>query len=115
MAKPSPLAAVRARFESKEALVEAVRALATEGLWLDRVNEDKGLERVSNRKLLHLHALLSDVQGRFGSRTGLIDAILELEKRSKDEGYRQRLSRFPLPRLLDQHRSCSKRQPRAAA
>ena len=40
---------------------------------------------------------------RFGSRDKLIAAILELEKRSKDAGYKARLEQFPLPRLLDAH------------
>ena len=43
----------------------------------------------------------------------LIDAILEIEKRTKDEGYRARLDRFPVPRLFDMFRSASRRQARA--
>lgn len=107
--KASPLAQVKARFESKDKLIEAVRALATDELWIDRVDEDKGLERVSNQKLLRLHALLTDVKSQFGSRAKLIDAICEVEKRTKDEGYRDRLSRWPTPRLFDWYKSAKKR------
>ncbi|HEY8427806.1 MAG TPA: hypothetical protein VIL20_05505 [Sandaracinaceae bacterium] len=107
--KASPLTQVKERFGSKDKLVEAVRELATEELWIDRVDEDKGLERVSNKKLLHLHAVLSEVKSQFGSRAKLIDAICELEKRTKDEGYRERLRRWPTPRLYDWYKSAKKR------
>jgi hypothetical protein len=107
--KASPLAQVKDRFGSKDKLVEAVQELATEELWIDRVDEDKGLERVSNKKLLHVHAVLSEVKTQFGSRAALIDAICELDKRSKDEGYRDRLQRWPTPRLLDAYKAAKKR------
>ncbi len=107
--KKTPLSVVKERFESKEKLVEAVQKLATEELWLDRVNDDKGLERVSNQKLLRLHDVLSTVKKDFGSRAKLVGKILEIEKRTKDEGYKTRLERFPTPRLLDHYRSVSKR------
>ncbi len=113
--KKSPVASTKERFESKEKLVQALEKLATEDLWLDRVNETKGLGKVSNRKLLHLHDLLSDAKKRFGSRQKLIDAILELARRSKDQGYATRLGGYPLPRLLDLHGSLSKGQRRAEA
>jgi hypothetical protein len=106
--KASPLAQVKDRFGSKEKLVEAVQQLTTDELWIDRVDEAKGLERVSNKKLLHLHSVLSEVKGQFGTRAALIEAICELEKRTKDEGYRTRLGRWPTPRLLDRHRAAKK-------
>jgi hypothetical protein len=102
MKKP-PLRLVKDSFQSKEKLVEAVQKLATADLWIDRVNSEKGLARVANGKLVRLHAILSDAKQRFGSRDKLIAAILELEKRSKDAGYKARLEQFPLPRLLDAH------------
>ncbi len=111
----SPLAIVKDKFGSKEKLVEAVQKLATDALWLDRVNDQKGLGRVSNAKLLRLHASLEDAKSRFGSRDKLVAAICELEKRSKDEGYKSRLSSYPLPRLIDLHDSAKKRTARAAA
>lgn len=107
--KASPLAQVKDRFGSKDKLVEAVKDLTNDELWIDRVDEDKGLERVSNQKLLRLHALLTEVQSQFGSRAKLIDAICELEKRAKDEGYRDRLGRWPTPRLYDWYKSAKKR------
>lgn len=112
--KKSPVAIMKERFESKEKLVEAVRALATPELWVDRVGV-KGLERVSNAKLLRVHELLERTKQDFGSRAKLIGAILELEKRTKDDGMKARLERYPLPRLLDLHDAAARRAKRAAA
>ncbi len=106
--KPSPLAQVKAKHNSKTDLVAAVRALATDSLWLDRLNEDKGLERVSNAKLLHMHALLTDVKSKFGTRDKLIDAIVEAQGRSKDKDFRQSLTRWSTPKLWDTHQSLTK-------
>jgi hypothetical protein len=114
MKKP-PVAQVKAQFDNKEKLVAAVKKLAEGELWLDRVSEVKGLEKVSNAKLLRLHTVLSAIKKDFGSRAKLIDAILELEKRVKDTGYKTRLEGYPAPRLLDLHGAASRRAKRAAA
>jgi hypothetical protein len=115
--KTSPLQQVKGNFGEKAKLISAVQALATEALWLDRVNGAKGLGKISNSKLLKLHAKLSRTKEEFGSREKLIGAILTLGSRSKDEGYKTRLSGFSVPRLLDLHDSLSKhaRQPAAVA
>jgi hypothetical protein len=99
--KASPLAQVKERFTDKAGLVAAVKGLATDELWLSRVSEDKGFDSISNAKLLHLHEVLSSVQKDFGSRTSLIAAIAEADKRSKDDGYKARLGRWSTPRLVD--------------
>jgi hypothetical protein len=115
----SPLASVKAKFGAKQKLVEAVKALATEELWLGRTNADRGgdrgLEHVSNAKLLRLHAVLSAVKEKFGTRAKLIDAILETEKRTKDAGLRKRLEAYPVPRLFDLYRVATKHAPVAKA
>ncbi len=105
----SPAAVVKDRFGDKEKLAAAIQSLATKDLWLDRVSEGKGLDRVSNAKLLRLHAVLSTAKERFGSRAKLVDAILQLENRAKDGGFKARLEEYPLPRLLDAHKSAEKR------
>jgi len=117
--KKSPLAVAQERFggdrkEAKAKLVKAVKDLAGDSLFLERLNEEKGLERVSNKKLLHLHDVLAQVKKDFGSRAKLIDAILSAEKRSKDEGYKGRLEGQPTPRLLDHLRAATKRSAAAA-
>jgi hypothetical protein len=109
----TPLAAVKERFGTKEKLIAAVEALAIKELWLDRVNEDKGLAKVSNAKLIRLHDSLIDAKKRFGTRDKLIAAICEISKRSKDEGYKTRLSAYPLPRLVDLHDAAKLRAARA--
>lgn len=107
--KTSPLQQVKGNFGDKAKLVSAVQSLATDALWLDRVNPDKGLGKVSNAKLLRLHAALTRAKDQFGSRDALVGAVLALGKRAKDDGYKARLSAYPVPRLLDLHDSLSKK------
>jgi hypothetical protein len=112
----SPVNVVKERFGDKAKLVAAIEKLAKSDLWLDRINDEKGLSRVSNAKLLHLHDTLSAASKEFGSRKKLIDAILELENRKKDAGLREKLEARPLPMLLDLHRAAQKHaKARAAA
>jgi hypothetical protein len=111
----SPLAVVKEKFGDKEKLVAAVKALAGEDLWVSRTNKEKGLDHVSNAKLVRLHATFTAVKEKFGTRAKLIEAILEVEKRAKDEGYKKHLSEFPVPRLWDLYKSSAKRNaPKAA-
>ena len=111
----TPVGRVKGQFESKAKLVSAVQALATPALWLDRVSADKGLAKVSNGKLLRLHAALSRAKEEFGSRDKLIGALLTLGKRTGDEGYKARLAGYPLPRLLDLHDSLNRKSSGAKA
>jgi len=115
----SPIATVKAKFGDKAKLVEAVKALATEELWVGRTNADRGgdrgLEHVSNAKLLRLHAIFSEVKEKFGTRAKLIDELLATENRSKDADLKKRLERFPVPRLYDLYKSAKKRAAHAAA
>jgi hypothetical protein len=105
----TPLAVAKEKFGDKAKLVEAVEKFTSDDLWVARTNKDKGLAHVSNSKLLRLHATFSEVKEKFGTRDKLIDAILELQKRSKDAGFRQRLSAWPVPRLYDTYKSTAKR------
>ena len=109
----SPFASVKERFESKEKLVAAVQKLATKDLWVERVNTTKGLDKVSNAKLLRLHDVLTRAKESFGTRDKLIASIAELAKRTKDKGYAASLEAYPLPRLLDLHGSLAKADKRA--
>lgn len=119
--KTTPLQQVKDRFGDKAKLVEAVQALATDELWLARVSEAKGLGKVSNAKLIRLHAALSRVKEEFGSRAALITAVMKAAGAGKDAGYEQRLSGYPVPRLIDLHdtlvKSAARRssQPERAA
>jgi len=102
----SPLSIVKERFgddpkKAKEKLVAAVKKAAGKDLWLDRLNEAKGLEHVSNKKLLHLEQVLEEVSKKVGSREKLIGEIVKLEGRSKDEGYKASLAAESTPSLWD--------------
>jgi hypothetical protein len=118
MAKKSPLQTVKDTFGDKKKLVEAVKVFTTDDLWLGRTSADrggdKGLERVSNAKLLRLHATFKAVKDKFGTRAKLIDAILDTEKRTKDAGYKTRLEAYPVPRLWDHYKAAQKRAGVAA-
>src|SRR5262245_57280528 len=105
----SPAAIVKEHFGDKAKLVAALGPFTNDDLWVPRVNETKGLERVPNAKLLRLFNVLSTVKEKFGSRSKLVDAICEIEKRAKDEGYKKRLLDYPVPRLYDLYRSVAKR------
>ena len=114
--KKSPLTEVKDTFGDKAKLVAAVEKFTGEDLWVGRTSSNKGLAHVSNAKLLRLHGVFSAVKEKFGTRAKLIDAILELEKRTKDTGYKTRLAAFPVPRLWDMYRSAAKRTaPKAEA
>jgi hypothetical protein len=105
----SPLAIVKEKFGDKAKLVAAVEKLTGEDLWVSRTNKDKGLAHVSNAKLVRLFETFTAVKEKFGTRAKLIEAILEVEKRVKDEGYKTHLSAFPVPRLWDLYKSSAKR------
>jgi hypothetical protein len=108
--KKSPIAAMKETFGDKAKLVAAVEAFTkSDDLWVGRTNKDKGLAHVSNAKLLRLHKIFTGVKEKFGTRAKLIDAIVDLEKRTKDDGYKKHLSAFPVPRLWDLYGVASKR------
>jgi hypothetical protein len=111
----SPLALVKEKFGDKKKLIESVEKFTGEELWVARTSKNKGLAHVSNAKLLRLHQTFSQVKEKFGTRFKLIDAIVALENRAKDEGYRNRLLAFPVPRLWDMYKSADKRKGAAPA
>src|SRR5215472_8734329 len=114
MPAKTPLALMKEQFGDKAKLVAAVEKLTGEDLWVSRTNSSKGLAHVSNAKLLRLHATFTEVKAKFGTREKLVDAILELVKRTKDAGYKSRLSAYPVPRLWDMYKSTAKRTGAAA-
>jgi hypothetical protein len=112
----NPLATVKEKFGDKSKLVAAVEAFSKkDDLWLKRPTEGKGLEHISNAKLLRLHNTFTAVKEKFGTREKLVAAILELDKRAKDEGYKTRLLTYPVPRLFDLYNSTAKRHASAKA
>jgi hypothetical protein len=109
MAK-TPIQIVKERFSDKAGLVKAVQGLMTDELASTRrMNADKGLDSVSNKKLLHLHQVLSQVKKDFGSRDKLIKAIAEGAKRAKDADFASGLAQYSTPRLFEMYRAGKKR------
>ena len=102
MTTQSPLQTLKKSWKNKAGLISEVKALATDDLWNgDRLNGDKGLDSVSNKKLLRLFETLSRVNTEFGSRAKLIDAIAAAQARGKDGDYKKGLERHSTPRLVD--------------
>jgi len=108
--KKSPLAEVKERFGSKEALVKELKGwFATSSLFEDKLNADKGLLHVSNQKLLHLHKVATEVKERFTTRENLVNDLLRTMSRAKDSGLKAKIEQWSLPRLWDYYRSVSKK------
>lgn len=106
----SPLQTLKKSWKNKAGLISEVKALATDDLWIGaRLNDDKGLDSVSNKKLLRLYDILSRVKKEFGSRTKLIDAIAAAQAGAKDADFKKSLERFSTPRLLDLLTSAQRR------
>ncbi len=105
----TPRQQVTETYTDKQTLVKAIESLTKDDLWIDRVSA-KGLERISNKKLMRLHARLMELKENFSSRAKLVDAVAELQGHAKDADYKARLQEYPAPRLLDMHRALTKRQ-----
>ena len=111
--KITPLQEVKEKFGSKENLVKELKAMFDKGdLFEDRLNLDKGLQMVSNAKLLKLHKVAAEVKERFTTRANLVDDLLKTMGRIKDEGLRSRFEKWGLPRLWDYYQGLVKKQPK---
>ena len=109
----APLEILKSRFgdDRKKAKAEMIKAVqaAGKGLWTDRLNEDKGLEHVSNKKLLHLEEVLKEIKEAVGLRDKLVGEILSLGKREKDGDYKVRLDGQSTMRLWDNYKVAKRR------
>ena len=86
--------------------------LTSGGLWIDRLNEEKGLDSVSNKHLLRLLETLEAVKSEMGSREKLIDALVEAQGR-KDEGFKAQFEEWSTPRLWDRYQAAKKKSAKA--
>jgi hypothetical protein len=105
----TPLSRRTAAFGSKADLITKLKGLATEDLWVGRMNDDRSWSAISNAKLMRLHDVLTLVKEKYGTRAKLIDALIAAHGRSKDADYKKHFETWPVPRLVDALRSAEKR------
>jgi hypothetical protein len=115
--KKSPLAQVKDEHESKEKLVDRVIALWGQ---IAKSEEDKDelkarLLAASNKKLLRLFAVGTEIKSKYGSVDKLADAAASALGHVKDAPYVAKLKTMTPARLLDLVRSAQKRAARKAA
>jgi hypothetical protein len=114
MARTTPLQQVNKDHGGKDKLVDKLVDL------LDRGDEDKASFRrrllaAPNSKLLRLHNTVNEIKERFGSRDGLVDALLGLMNRAKDGDYRAKLQSLTPVRLMGLHRAWEKKSRASAS
>ncbi|MCS6913182.1 MAG: hypothetical protein RMK29_04850 [Myxococcales bacterium] len=114
--KKPPLMRVKEQFGSKEKLVDALVAMPAKVL-PRRDGEDKDAFRArlltaANSKLLRLYERAKIIQSRWGSKEQLVEAVLGLQNRIKDQGYRSKLSAWSLGRLHDRVTALERAQRR---
>jgi len=110
MAKQTPLQEIKERFGSKDKLVKELKGMFDKGdLFVERLNPDKGIAHVANAKLLKLYDVATEVKERFSTRAKLTEDLLKTLKREKDEGFKEKLDRWGLPRLWDYYKSVTKK------
>ena len=112
---PTPKQRVAAGFGSKGSLVDDI--IRTAGL-----DDDvrSSLMQVSNSRLIKHHHAVKRMASQFGSKNGVIEAILATRygKRQADEGVREKLESYSPWRLMDLHRQAvdiAAKQEKAAA
>ena len=105
--KKAPRQIVEERFESREKLVDAILSLMGDADKDDRTAAK--LKGTKNTQLLRIHAVLGEVQDRFGSKDALIEEIAKQKFAGKnaEDGYVEKLRGYTSRRLLDIHRQVS--------
>ena len=105
----APLAEVKAKFGSRDELIKLVMKEIERPEGMNDADFEAKMRTVSNRKLLKLHAAHEDVTKRFGSKEGLVDAIIAIVNKGKvDQVYRNKLMTLREAQLLDLHKSLGK-------
>ncbi len=111
MAKKSPLQQQKETFGDKEKLVDRVVTVLKNIRTSSESDEDlKGkLLAASNKKLIHLFAIGSDIAGKFGSVDKLADATAQAMGRVKDMTYVAKLKTLAPSKLYDLYRVAARR------
>jgi hypothetical protein len=106
----TPAVEVKEKFGSKENLIKEVKKLFDKtDMFASKLNPDKGVERVSNRKLLRLHQMATEVKEKFGSRKKLVEAYLTMTGKPNVKDAAEKLSVLTLGKLLDLYHQAEKR------
>lgn len=113
MAAQHPLAQASALAGTKQELISKVTALATDALWVNRFRGTRGFKRLSNARLIRLHAVLTEAARRFSSRAEIIDALAAAQGHAKDADFKKSLESHTLPRLMDALTSAENRVRKA--
>lgn len=108
--KLAPLAEVKEKFGSRDALVKLVMGKLERPENMSDAKFEEKVRTISNRKLLKINAAHDDMVARFGSKAGLVDAIIALVCKGKvDAVYRAKLMTMRPAQLLDLHKSLVKK------
>lgn len=115
--KKSPLARQKDEHESKEKLVD--RVISVLGAIKEPESDQEAwkarLLAASNKKLLRLYTVGSEIKSKYGSVEKLAEAVGAALGRSKDAPYLTKLKTFTPSRLLDLLQSAEKRGKKKAA
>ena len=115
--KKSPLARQKDEHESKEKLVD--RVISVLGA-ISKTDDDQDafkarLLAASNKKLLRLHEVGSEIKSKYGSIDKLAEAVGTALGRAKDAPYVAKLKTYTPARLLDMVKAAGKRGKQQAA
>jgi hypothetical protein len=111
--KKTPLAQVK-ELGGKETLVDKLVDLVPRDEDEDKNEFRQRLMSMANSKLLRMHRVHNEVQSRFGNKDGLVDALVALMKRSKDNDYAEKLRGYTATRLLSLHVTWEKKAKKAS-
>lgn len=109
-ATKTPKQIVAERFGTRADLVKQIVDLTGGG---DAARS--ALMGTTNKKLLRIHEVATEVKQRFGGKSGLLDAIekLQFAGGKANAGWRTKAEGRTVKRLLDLHRQLSTRGPGA--
>jgi|ETNmetMinimDraft_30_1059905.scaffolds.fasta_scaffold130780_1 hypothetical protein len=108
--KKTPVQRVREEFGSKEQLASKLIGVLDRREDEDQEEFERRIKTASNRQLLRLWKAEEDVKAQFGSKDGLVDAIVSLKFVGKDNAdYRAKVTRYAKTRLLDLHGSLARK------
>jgi hypothetical protein len=115
--KKSPLARQKDEHESKEKLVDRVLSILSS---ISKTDDDKDafkarLLAASNKKLLRLHEIGSEIKSKYGSIDKLAETVGAAVGRAKDAPYIGKLKEYAPARLLDMLKIAEKRNKKKAA